>query len=186
MDTPPEETFDRLVRLASFICATPISLMTLLDDSRQWFKAKLGFYLDETPRSIAFCAYAIESDDEIMVVEDADARFAEHPHVSGPPKIRFYAGAPIRNSAGAALGTICVIDCNPRAMTAEQNQLLTDLAAIAVDEMELRIKNRQLLAPDWQRFSGRSGPKPPSPQKLSHLALQPIPCAATPAVAFPA
>jgi diguanylate cyclase (GGDEF)-like protein len=148
LDTGPEENFDRLVKLASFICATPISLMSLLDESRQWFKAKIGFEADENPRSIAFCAHAIEAGDDIMVVEDAaqDTRFAENPLVTGAPHIRFYAGAPMRNKAGARLGTICVIDSNPRGLTAEQRSLLADLAAIAVDEMELRIKVRQLIA----------------------------------------
>jgi diguanylate cyclase (GGDEF)-like protein len=148
MDTPPEENFDRLVRLASFICGTPISLMSLLDESRQWFKAKIGFEPDEQPRSVAFCAYAIESNDDIMVVEDAarDARFADNPQVLGEPHIRFYAGAALRSSAGARIGTICVIDSSPRALTEQQRALLTDLAALAVDEMELRLKNRQLLA----------------------------------------
>ena len=148
LDTGPEENFDRLVKLASFICATPISLMSLLDESRQWFKAKVGFEADESPRSIAFCAHAIESGDDIMVVEDAaqDTRFADNPLVTGEPHIRFYAGAPMRNQAGARLGTICVIDSNPRGLTAEQRSLLADLAAIAVDEMELRIKVRQLIA----------------------------------------
>jgi diguanylate cyclase (GGDEF)-like protein len=147
MDTPPEENFNRLVRLASFICGTPTSLMSLLDDSRQWFKAKIGFEPDEKPRSIAFCAHAIESNEDIMVVEDAarDARFADNPLVTGEPHIRFYAGAPMRSSAGASLGTICVIDSNPRELTELQRSLLTDLAALAVDEMELRLKNRQLL-----------------------------------------
>jgi diguanylate cyclase (GGDEF)-like protein len=148
LDTLPEENFDRLVKLASFICATPISLMSLVDESRQWFKAKIGIQSTETPRSTAFCAHAIASDDDIMVVEDAtqDARFAENPLVTGDPHIRFYAGAPMRNKAGARLGTICVIDSKPRGLTAEQRSLLTDLAAIAVDEMELRIKIKQLIA----------------------------------------
>jgi diguanylate cyclase (GGDEF)-like protein len=148
MDTGPEENFDRLVKLASFICATPTSLMSLLDESRQWFKAKIGFEADEVPRSIAFCAHAIASYDDIMVVEDAtqDARFADNPLVTGEPHIRFYAGAPMCNKAGARLGTICVIDGNPRKLTAVQRSLLTDLAAIAVDEMELRVKIRQLIA----------------------------------------
>jgi diguanylate cyclase (GGDEF)-like protein len=147
LDTPPEENFDRLVRLASHICATPISLMTLIDDSRQWLKAKLGVQFDQSPRSIAFCAHAVEHDDDVMVVEDAaqDVRFKDNPQVTGEPYIRFYAGATMRNSAGARLGTICVIDNSPRGLTAQQRTLLTDLAAIAVDEMELRIKNRELV-----------------------------------------
>jgi len=147
MDTPPEENFDRLVRLASYICATPISLMSLIDDSRQWFKAKIGYELDQTPRSIAFCAHAIEGEDDVMVVEDAaqDVRFKDNPQVTAAPSIRFYAGATMRNSVGARLGTICVIDSNPRGLTEQQRGLLTDLAAIAVDEMELRIKNRELV-----------------------------------------
>jgi diguanylate cyclase (GGDEF)-like protein len=148
LDTPPEENFDRLVRLASHICEAPISLMTLIDHSRQWFKAKIGYKADETPRSIAFCAHAIDAGDDVMIVEDAaqDARFADNPQVTGGPNIRFYAGAPMRNKVGARLGTICVIDTSPRGLSPKQQTLLTDLAAIAVDEMELRIKNRELVA----------------------------------------
>src|SRR5581483_8143741 len=148
MDTPPEENFDRLVRLASFICGTPTSLMSLLDDRRQWFKAKVGFESDEKPRSIAFCAHAIESEDGIMIVEDTwkDQRFANNPQVTGEPHIRFYAGASMRSSAGARLGTICVVDSKPRDLTEQQRSLLSDLAALAVNEMELRLVNRQLLS----------------------------------------
>jgi diguanylate cyclase (GGDEF)-like protein len=145
LDTPPEESFDRLVAIASYICDTPISLISLVDETRQWFKARQGLDASEAPRSVAFCAHAIASDD-LMIVENAadDGRFAENPLVTGEPKIRFYAGAPLRSHAGARLGTLCVIDRKPRVLTAEQRARLADLAAIAVDEMELRLKNRRL------------------------------------------
>jgi diguanylate cyclase (GGDEF)-like protein len=122
--------------------------MSLLDERRQWFKAKVGFESDEKPRSVAFCAHAIESEDDLLIVEDAweDPRFANNPQVTGEPHIRFYAGASMRSRAGVRLGTICVIDSNPRDLTEQQRSLLTDLAALAVDEMELRLVNRQLLS----------------------------------------
>lgn len=146
LDTAPEQSFDRLVAIASHICGTPIALMTLVDERRQWFKARMGIDIAESPRSIAFCAHAIQSDD-VMVVENMleDARFADTPLVSGAPDVRFYAGAPLLTQDGHRLGTICVLDRKPRSLSAEQRARLADLAAIAVDEMELRLKNRRLV-----------------------------------------
>ena len=145
LDSPAEEAFDRLVRIAAYICGTPISLVTLIDAHRQWFKARLGLDLPETPRAIAFCTHAIEGDG-VTVVENAakDSRFAENPLVTGDPEIRFYAGAPLRTRAGVNLGTLCVIDRAPRRLAQEQLDRLADLAAVAVDEMELRLANRRL------------------------------------------
>src|SRR5689334_7093200 len=110
MDTEPEPVFDGLVRLAASICRTPISLVSLVDDSRQWFKANHGLDgVSETGRDIAFCAHAIR-DDGVMEVADAtlDSRFAQNPLVLGDPEIRFYAGAPITMPAGERIGTLCV------------------------------------------------------------------------------
>ena len=139
LDTPAEPKFDRIVRLAARLLDMPISLVSLVDETRQWFKAKVGLDASETPRSMAFCAHAIQGDD-VMVVEDAglDPRFVENPLVTGDPLIRFYAGAPLTTDDGHKLGTLCVIDRIPRQLTLEQTMLLEDLAGLVVDEMELR------------------------------------------------
>ncbi|WP_278652282.1 GGDEF domain-containing protein [Pandoraea pnomenusa] len=145
LDTPPEPAFDRIVRLASYVLGTPISLVSLIDESRQWFKARQGLEAEQTPRSMAFCAHAI-LDDEVLVVPDAraDRRFADNPLVVGEPNIRFYAGAPLRTPQGHRLGTLCVIDRKPRTLDDEKRALLADLSALVVDELELRRVNQVL------------------------------------------
>tara|TARA_R100000406_G_scaffold40631_1_gene27108 strand:+ start:796 stop:1302 length:507 start_codon:yes stop_codon:yes gene_type:complete len=131
LDTPPEPEFDDVVRRAAERFGTPIALMSLVDADRQWFKAKVGLDVDETPRSVAFCAYAIQGDD-VMVVEDArdDERFSRNPLVLDDPSIRFYAGAPVTAEGGDKLGTICIIDRRPRHDFSEADrEALTKLAA---------------------------------------------------------
>ncbi len=133
MDSAPEPEFDALVRIAASVCGTPIALVSLIDDQRQWFKANLGLEgMAQTPRDMAFCAHAI-AQDGVMEVPDAasDARFAANPLVMGGPGIRFYAGAPIVMPSGERLGTLCVIDRQPGHLTPQQAATLQDLAAVA-------------------------------------------------------
>ncbi len=139
LDTPPEEAFDDLASLASQICGTPIALVTLVDGERQWFKARVRFDRPETPREEAFCAHAVLGT-ELLVVPDAsaDLRFAANPLVTGEPKIRFYAGAPLVTSDGFALGTLCVMDKAPRVLSPAQSEALRALARLVVDQLELR------------------------------------------------
>ncbi|QGZ39473.1 excisionase family DNA binding protein [Pseudoduganella flava] len=137
IDTPQEERFDRIVRLAALVTGSPIALVSLLTSTRQWFKARVGLDAEETPREWAFCSHAVLGD-EPFVVEDAaaDPRFRDNPLVQGDPRIRFYAGVPVRDADGYALGTLCVIDREPRRLRATELQALLDLAAIASEEVQ--------------------------------------------------
>ncbi len=147
LDTPAEEAFDRVARLAAAILDVPIALISLIDDGRQWFKAKVGLDAPETPRDFAFCAHAILGNDVFVVADAAlDPRFKTNPLVVGDPKIRFYAGAPLTTHDGLNLGTVCAIDRKPRTLTEEQKVLLRDLGAIVIDQMELRAAGRKALA----------------------------------------
>lgn len=146
LDTPAEEAFDRIARLASELLGTPIALVSLVDEGRQWFKAKIGLDATETSRDVAFCAHAILGTD-VYVVNDASKHqnFHDNPLVTGGPKIRFYAGAPITTTDGLSLGTVCAIDSKPLNPTPRQLALLKDLSALAVNEMELRAAGREAL-----------------------------------------
>src|SRR4051812_43418622 len=139
LDTPPEVAFDRLARLAARILDVPVALISLVDADRQWFKACVGMDATSTPRDVGFCPYAILTD-RVMVVHDArrDPRFAHDPFVTGPPAMRFYAGAPLRTPKGHRIGTICVVDRRPRRPDPPRLRMLADLAALAIDELELR------------------------------------------------
>ncbi|MFI5916668.1 GAF domain-containing protein [Dactylosporangium sp. NPDC051541] len=140
LDTPPETDFDDIVRIASEVCGAPISLVSLIDTERQWFKAKVGdLDLAETPREVAFCAHAIMGRD-LMVVPDAtaDARFADNPYVKVDDGIRFYAGAPLLTAEGAALGTLCVVDHSPHKLNLDQMKGLRALAKQVTELLELR------------------------------------------------
>lgn len=144
LDTLPEETFDRLTRLATIILDTPIALVSLIDRDRQWFKSRVGLDAEQTPRDISFCGHAILGD-EMFEVHDAstDSRFADNPLVAGAPNIRFYAGAPLTTPDGHRIGTLCAIDTQPRTLTDAQRAALQDLSRVVVDEMELALTRRQ-------------------------------------------
>jgi signal transduction histidine kinase len=143
MDSLPEEDFNDIVTLASEICGTPIGLVSLVDGERQWFKARVGLAVQQTPRDQAFCAHALLEPDRLMIVEDAeqDERFVDNPLVTGAPDIRFYAGAPIFSPDGFALGTVCVIDTVPRTLSPSQAAALKALARQTSALIRLRAMN---------------------------------------------
>ena len=138
LDTAPNEAFDRITRLASSLFGVPVALVSLVDAERQWFMSRVGMTLPETCREDAFCDYTIRSS-EVMVVNDAtlDARFAQNPLVTGETAIRFYAGAPLRLRSGHHVGSLCLIDREPRVFTELQKIQLQDLAGMVVSQIEL-------------------------------------------------
>jgi diguanylate cyclase (GGDEF)-like protein len=145
MDSAPEAEFEELVELAAAICETPIGMISVLDERRQWFKASTGLVIKETSREIAFCTLAIQQAD-LFVVEDArsDPRFADNPLVTGEPYINFYAGTPLTTGDGLALGTLCVMDQVPRKLTQLQENALRVLARQVSTRMEIRLQHRAL------------------------------------------
>lgn len=161
LDTPAEERFDRITRLAKRLFKVPITLISLVDENRQWFKSKTGLTVCETSREVAFCSYAIEQDG-LFLVEDAsrDSRFADNPLVTGPPFIRFYAGYPVAAPTGEKLGTLCLIDHVNRKFTQREADTLQELATMVEEE----IATNQLLSEDHltgllnrRGFEGRAG-----------------------------
>jgi len=145
LDTEPEQAFEDLTLLASYICKTPIAAISLVDEDRQWFKSRIGLQVPQTPRDIAFCAVAIQHS-EVMVVPDTieDERFRNNPLVLSDPYIRFYAGAPLINEEGYALGTLCVVDRKPRQFDLDQKEALLALSRLVLAQLELR-RNLKLL-----------------------------------------
>lgn len=143
LSTPREADLDRLTRIASKLFRTEIALITLIDKDRQWFKSRVGLDITETPREISFCDHAIQSD-ETFIVRDTlvDSRFHDNPLVIDGPKIRFYAGEPLRNGAGFLIGTLCVMANKPRKFSKEDEKSLQDLART----VELALDNRRLKA----------------------------------------
>ena len=146
LDTPPEEEFDSLTRLATSVCDAPVALVTFLDGERQWLKSRVGMDREEMPTSWSFCAYAVGEPCDLMIVPDAQAddRFADSPLVAGPDHVRAYAGAPILDAQGTPLGTVCVLDTHARDFSPEQREALRTLAAQVTTILELRTRVRQL------------------------------------------
>jgi len=145
LDSEAEDSFDELARLAADICGSEIALVSLVDAKRQWFKARVGTDISESPRDIAACAHAINQTD-IFEVSDAaiDERFYDNPLVVGEPHIRFYAGAPLITPEGHAVGTLCVIDKFPRSLSGSQRKILKSLSTAVVSQLELRLRNKEL------------------------------------------
>jgi len=139
LDTLPEQIYDDVTALASLICGTPMSLVSLVDAERQWFKSTVGVEMRETPRALSFCAHTLGTR-STLIVPDAqqDTRFMDNPLVTGQPGIRFYAGAPIVEANGHALGTVCVIDTKPRSLSPIQIAALEALARHVMALMEMR------------------------------------------------
>lgn len=155
LDTPPEERFDRVTRMAQRLFGVPIALVSLVDENRQWFKSCFGLDVSETDRRISFCGHAILNNG-VFVIEDAlqDERFADNPLVTGQPHVRFYAGQPLHTMSGQAMGTLCIIDRAPRSFGEEDRAMLSDLAGM----IEREIMAVQLaISDELTRISNRRG-----------------------------
>jgi len=140
LDTAPEQAYDDVVSIAAHVAQVPIALISLVDKDRQWFKARTGIDATETPREMAFCTHAILRPDQPLIVQDAttDRRFAQNPLVIEEPQIRFYCGMPLKTANHEALGTLCVIDREPRALMIEQRNALAALARQVMLLLDLR------------------------------------------------
>lgn len=140
LDTFPEMDFDDFTKVASHICGTPIALISLVDESRQWFKSRFGLDAEETPRDLAFCSHAILHDDVFVVLDSfKDERFHDNPLAVSAPHVRFYAGAPLNTPSGHRIGTLCVIDSKPREFDKERQETLKAIARQVINQMELRL-----------------------------------------------
>ncbi len=146
LDTEHEQEYDDITRLASEICELPYSLISVIDENRQWFKSHQGLPINQTSRDLSFCAHAINYPDDLMIVTDAriDERFHDHPLVINQPHIVFYFGVPLVTSIGVAIGTLCVSDTKPRILSDKQIGALKSLAYQVVKLIELRISNKKL------------------------------------------
>ncbi len=164
LDTNPEEHFDELTRLAALICGVPISLISLIDSDRQWFKSKFGLDVQETPRAQAFCTHAIMQP-ELFVVPDAtkDERFANNPMVTGDLNIRFYAGEPLAARDGHVLGTLCVIDHVPHTLSDAQKEALKIVGQLVIANFELRRDLQELRDALTSTGGGKNPPAESTP-----------------------
>ena len=140
LDTKPDESFERITRIVSTALRVPMAAITLVDADRQWFKSRIGIDLEEIPRSASFCAHTMIGDNA-MLVPDAmrDPRFLDNPLVLDAPRIRFYAGYPLVSPSGMPLGAVCVLDIEPRTATSDELELLKDLAALVMEQLNLRL-----------------------------------------------
>ena len=137
LDTPPEERFDRITRIAAAAFDVPIALVSLVDSDRQWFKACFGLKIAETSRDVAFCSHVVHLREELIVPDTMlDGRFADNPLVVDEPRIRFYAGAPLILEDGSCIGTVCLIDTRPRDLGAADLATLRDLRDLALEEIQ--------------------------------------------------
>jgi len=152
LDTGSEQRFDRLTELASIVTGSPIALVSLVDEHRQWFKSKIGLDIDETPRDAAVCAHAIVADSDMFVVDDLlrDDRFVDNPLVLGAPHLRSYAGRVVRDEQGLALGTLCVLDHQPRSFDSQQRRALDHIGYLVEHELRRADLVRLVAAPDLQ------------------------------------
>lgn len=146
LHTPPEENYNNITQLASFICGTPVSLITLISEDKQWFKSKTGTEIQEAERDLSHCAHAILNPEELMEVQDTrkDKRFSENPYTLSDPPMLFYAGMPLKAYNGVALGTLCVLDTKPRILSEEQKTALKALARQVESQFELKRHNLKL------------------------------------------
>jgi two-component system, sensor histidine kinase len=145
MDTLPEEEYDAITELASYICQVPMALISLIDENRQWFKSRVGVEVNEMPRDISFCQYAIMGESFLEVADlQQDKRFSANPLVTGEPHIRFYAGTPLLTPDGYAVGTLCVLDTEPRKLSLQQKQALQTLARSVVMQLVLKDQKKRI------------------------------------------
>ena len=177
VDTIPEQAFDDITRLASMVCDAPIALVSLIDRDRQWFKSRTGLDLTEGKRDEAFCDHVIRQPDRLMEVPDAtrDPRFADNPFVTGPDNIRFYAGMPLVTPGGAPIGTLCVLDRQPRELSGEQREGLAALARLTMNLMEARHREIDLQRANFlagqtegETATQPAAPAPPDPYANSY------------------
>lgn len=145
VDTPEEQGYDDITRMAADVCGTPIALISLSDNDRQWFKSRVGLQATQSPRENSFCTHALLAFQDMMVIEDTakDERFFDHPLVIGEPNIRFYAGAQLISRDGHAIGAVCVIDTKPRILSAEQLKTLQFMAQQVMTMLESRVSEEK-------------------------------------------
>lgn len=173
LDTLPEEVYDDISRIASEITGTPIALLSLIDSDRHWVKSSQGLDVQEIPREISFCAHAILNPDEPLIVEDTryDERFHDNPLTTGDPGVIFYAGVPIVNNRGYALGSLCIIDSRPRTLPDNKIMALKALAKLVTCHFELRKTSLELerIHKELKAYQGNNWLSPALPDRTSEL-----------------